>query len=92
MTDIYVYYRIHDGTQSAARVAVSKIFTALRQSVDVGGRLSQRVDDPLTWMESYLEVADITAFEPALSRAVAASHLPECVNGERHIEHFVACV
>ncbi len=92
MTDIYVYYRVHAGAQQAARAAVATIFTALRQSTGVRGRLTQRVDDPLTWMESYLEVTDTDAFEPALARALAASGLTECVNGERHMEYFAACV
>lgn len=91
MTDIYVYYRIHEGAQSVARESVARVFDALRQSVGVVGRLSRRVDDPLTWLESYQQVPDCAAFESALSRALEGSGLPECVNGERHSEHFVEC-
>ena len=91
MTDVYIYYRIRAGSQEAAREAVERVFEALRRRLGVVGSLSRRVDDPLTWMETYLQVSDDAAFEPALSRAVAASDLPECVDGERHIERFVAC-
>lgn len=91
MTDIYIYYRIHDGTQAAARAAVGRLFAALRQTVGVTGALSQRADDPLTWMESYPQVHDWPAFESAHENTLTPSGLPAYVDGERHVERFVAC-
>ena len=91
MTHVYVYYRIHDGTQVAANAAVARLFDAVRQSTGVTGALSQRVDDPLTWMESYSQVTDWMALESALADALTPSGLPAYLNGDRHVERFVAC-
>lgn len=91
MTDVYVYYRVYGGSQGLACAAVARMFAALQKTVNVTGALSQRADDPLTWLESYLQVDDGPAFETALSNALNASGLSAYVNGERHVERFVAC-
>lgn len=91
MTDIYVYYRVYDGTRGLACAAVTRLFAALQKTVHVTGALSQRADDPLTWMESYLQVDDYSAFEAALANALTTSGLSPYVNGERNVERFVVC-
>lgn len=91
MIDFYVYYKVAPAHRDAARAAVDALLAAVQDATGVRGALSRRVDDPLTWMESYPAVADAIVFEAALQCALDQSGLSGCLVGVRHVERFCAC-
>ncbi|MEC5386518.1 DUF4936 family protein [Uliginosibacterium sp. H3] len=84
----YVYYKLEATQDEAARLAVCRLFEALQHSEGITGRLSRRVDDPGTWMETYEGVTDRAGFRAALEAASERSGLSALLRGERHIEEF----
>jgi hypothetical protein len=87
---IYVYYRLQ-GDPASARAAVARQFADIEARTGVGGRLLERRDDPLTWMEVYEPVFRPAAFLRVLGAAVARSGTAACAaDGRRVIERFGA--
>ncbi|MCB1962464.1 MAG: DUF4936 family protein [Rhodocyclaceae bacterium] len=91
MIDVYVYYKVAPAHTADAHRAVAQLLASVAAASGVRGTLSMRVDDPLTWMESYPGVTDAAAFDAALQAAVEASALADCLAGPRHVERFRAC-
>jgi len=71
----YVYYRIAEENEAAARRAVMALFAELRTGTGVSGRLMRRRDNPIMWMEIYERVSDIDTFERALISSAARRDL-----------------
>lgn len=88
----YVYYRVAAAQATAARRTVTALLAALEQRVGIAGRLLQRRDEPLLWMEVYEGVGDPPGFESALAELVDASDLTSLLaaGSQRQIERFVA--
>jgi hypothetical protein len=92
VTCAFVYYRIDPAQASLAAARIDELL------ITMGGHCSQppqrlnRCDDPTTWMEIYLGIADFATFTTALSSAAQAFGCAEFVQGERHLECFSAPV
>ena len=88
----YVYYRIAIAHAADARRTIAAVLALLEQRVGVAGRLLQRQDEPLLWMEIYEGVRDPAVFEVTLAELLAerafASFLAP--GSTRKIERFVA--
>ena len=91
MTDLYIYYRIHAAQRETARRSATALLVRVAEASGVRGRLQQRADDPLTWMEIYPGITDAAAFIDSLDALVRESGLSACLDGARHVEHFVEC-
>ena len=78
MIDFYVYYRARpDAARDEVLIAALGVLAHVARASGIQGRLSQRVDDATTWMETYSAVADELAagFEATLMEAATESGL-----------------
>ncbi|NMG31538.1 DUF4936 family protein [Aromatoleum evansii] len=90
----YVYYRVRaDAEHEDAEATVRAMQAALERRTGVAGRLLERRDDAVTWMEVYEGVADPEAFEAALRIETDAHQVADLVEpgAARHTERFVEC-
>lgn len=90
----YVYYRVRsDVGHEDAEATVRAMQAALERRTGIAGRLMERRDDAVTWMEVYEGVADPDAFEAALRIEANAHRLASIVEPgfARHTERFVEC-
>lgn len=91
-TSVYVYYKVSEMHVTQARHAVMGIFSDIQGSTGLHGRLLRRQHDPMTWMEAYQNVTDITRFEKELSNSAARRGLNSSLLADgstRTIEIFV---
>lgn len=86
----YVYYRLHSADHAAFTAALTAMQSALHAATGVAGRHLRRVDDPLTWMEIYENVADPRTFEVELGLHALRHGLNEFLSPGtvRHLERF----
>ena len=99
MRELYVYYRVPEGDAVVAEAEAQQFQLALcARTPGLVTRLLRRPDPSggrLTWMEVYamdpqVEPAGVSpALQAEIERA-AGRHLTR-VDGERHVEVFVAC-
>ena len=83
---LYIYYRIH-GNFLPFQQASARLMADIHEKIGIKGRLLQRRDDALTWMEIYEPVTDSAALQQVLAAAVAND---PCWQGiSRHEEWFV---
>lgn len=90
----YVYYRVRaDVSHEDAEATVRAMQAALERRTGVAGRLMERRDDAVTWMEAYEGVADPQAFETALRIETETHGVAGIVEpgSARHTERFVEC-
>lgn len=87
----YVYYRVAADHADAARHAVTTMLRRLEQRTAISGRLLQRQDEPLLWMEIYEGVRDSETFDAALAELLDASKLAALLapGASRKTERFV---
>lgn len=86
MADCYVYYTLPADADPRRREAAARtLIAAVEAATGVAGRLQQRADQPLTWMEVYEQVSDRSAFTRLLGELARWHGMPE----PRHIEWFV---
>ncbi len=87
----YVYYRVLPTHAAAAKAALVRILAQLEARTGVAGRLLQRQDDPLLWMEIYEGVRDGRVFERVLSELLDAGDFTALLapGSARQIERFV---
>lgn len=93
-THYFIYYRIKaDLDVPPARARVRAMQAALAARIGVAGRLMERRDDGVTWMEIYEGITDPTAFDSALGVETAAHKLADLIEpgSARHAECFVEC-
>lgn len=89
--DYYIYYRVRDAQAQSLRDKVLPMQAALQRQYRIGTALKRRPDNQdggQTWMEVYLAVPD--GFDAALAEALAAAKIAPQIDGERHIERFIA--
>lgn len=84
---VYVYYRVTGDTRKAAACA-QRVLDDVARTTGVEGRLLERCDDPVTWMEAYPFVADVPRFLDVLDEAVRRHALADHVEDRRHVECF----
>ena len=90
----YVYYRVRaDVGHEDAEATVRAMQAALERRTGVAGRLMERRDDAVTWMEVYEGVADPQAFEAALRIETDEYRVASIVEpgSARHTERFIEC-
>ena len=91
--DYYIYYRVRDTQAPPLREKVLPMQAVLRQQYQVGTALKRRPDlhdGCQTWMEVYLAAPE--GFDAALADAAVAAQIAPHIDGERHIERFIAVV
>ena len=92
---IYIYYRVRADHTLPAEAAARAIISAVADHCSSAGRLLQKIDDPLVWMEVYDEVADAEALSRALTDAATESGIERHLEAgsSRHVEKFTSlCV
>ena len=65
----YIYYRVAPQHAQTCEARVLELFSALKQSTTIGGRLLKKRSEPLLWMEVYDGVRDDAKFELELEQA-----------------------
>jgi hypothetical protein len=87
----YIYYRVAPAHAENCELRVLELFSAVKQSTSVTGRLLKKRSEPLLWMEVYENVRDDAKFELELAQAVTQLKLSECLQeGARRMECFEA--
>ena len=88
----YIYYRVAPEHAQACELRVLELFSAVKQSTSVAGRLLKKRSEPLLWMEVYENVRDDAKFELELSQAATQLKLSECLpqGTTRRVECFEA--
>lgn len=86
----YIYYRVDAAKTGVCATRVRELFTAMRKTTGIGGRLLKKRGEPLLWMEIYDNVGDEALFEWELGEAVARLQFQECLQtaSGRHMECF----
>lgn len=86
----FIYYRVAPEQAQACETRVLELFSTLKQSTAVAGRLLKKRSEPLLWMEVYENVRDDAKFELELAQAAGQLKLPECLQADstRRIECF----
>lgn len=88
----YIYYRVTPAHAQSCEARVLELFSAIKQSTNVAGRLLKKRSEPLLWMEVYENVRDDAKFELELEQAATQLKLQECIQegSTRRVECFEA--
>ena len=88
----YIYYRVVPQKAEACEVRVLELFSAVKSTAGVSGRLLKTRSEPLLWMEVYDGVRDDAKFELELEQAVTQLKLTEFIpdGSTRRVECFEA--
>jgi hypothetical protein len=88
----YIYYRVAPQHAQACEARVLDLFSTLKQSTAVAGRLLKKRSEPLLWMEIYEGVRDDAKFELELEQATSRLKIAECLQegSTRRAECFEA--
>lgn len=73
----YIYYRVAPQHAKECEARVLDLFSALKQSTAVGGRLLKKRSEPMLWMEVYDNVRDDAKFELELKQAESQLELAQ---------------
>lgn len=92
MYSYYIYYRVPPEHAAGCELRVLELFSAMKQSTSVIGRLLKKRSEPLLWMEVYENVRDDAKFELELEQAAGRLNLTQCLQegSGRRIECFEA--
>jgi len=88
----YVYYRVDPARAAAARETIAAVLASIEERAGVTGRLLQRQDEPVLWMEVYESVHDPARFEVMLADLLDTHRFSQFLapGSTRKIERFVA--
>jgi hypothetical protein len=88
----YVYYRVDPARAAAARETIAAVLASIEERAGVTGRLLQRQDEPMLWMEVYESVHDPARFEVMLADLLDTHRFAQFLapGSTRKIERFVA--
>jgi hypothetical protein len=88
----YVYYRVDPARAAAARETIAAVLASIEERAGVTGRLLQRQDEPMLWMEVYESVHDPVRFELMLADLLDTHGFSQFLapGSARKIERFVA--
>ena len=88
----YVYYRVDPARAAAARDTIAAVLASIEERAGVTGRLLQRQDEPMLWMEVYESVHDTARFEVMLADLLDTHRFSQFLapGSTRKIERFVA--
>lgn len=88
--DLYIYYRVHVDRTQLFKDQIGAIQQQIMREHGVVAALKHRPESSQgfgTWMEVYLNVP--TDFETTLDQIIKLSRLPDLIDGNRHVEHFM---
>jgi hypothetical protein len=71
----YIYYRVAPDRAEACETRVLELFSRVKESTGVAGRLLKKRSEPLLWMEVYDSVRDDAKFELELEQAATQLEL-----------------
>ena len=88
----YIYYRVDPARSAAARETIAAVLASIEERAGVTGRLLQRQDEPMLWMEVYESVRDPARFESMLADLLDTHRFSQFLasGSARKIERFVA--
>ena len=88
----YIYYRVDPARAADARRTIGEVLAKIEQRAGVTGRLLQRQDEPMLWMEVYESVHDPARFEVMLADLLDTHRFSQFLapGSTRKIERFVA--
>jgi hypothetical protein len=87
MLNYYIYYRVlTDDIETERQIRGMQAKLTCRTGVQ--SALLKRHDDLLTWMETYTDIGNISAFNLALQRALSEFDIAMFTNGNRVTECF----
>ena len=88
----YVYYRVDPARAAAARETIAAVLVSIEERAGVTGRLLQRQDEPMLWMEVYESVHDPARFEVMLADLLDTHRFSQFLapGSTRKIERFLA--
>jgi hypothetical protein len=88
----YIYYKVAPAQAQNCEARVLELFSALKQSTGIAGRLLKKRSDPLLWMEVYENVRDDAKFELELEQATSQLAIAQCLQEDstRRVECFEA--
>ena len=88
----YVYYRVDPARAAAARETIAAVLASIEERAGVTGRLLQRQEEPMLWMEVYESVHDPARFEVMLADLLDTHRFSQFLapGSTRKIERFVA--
>jgi hypothetical protein len=88
----YVYYLVDPARAAAARETIAAVLASIEERTGVTGRLLQRQDEPMLWMEVYESVHDPARFEVMLADLLDTHRFSQFLapGSTRKIERFVA--
>jgi hypothetical protein len=75
----YIYYRVAPERVKDCETRVLELFSTLKQSTGVAGRLLRKRSEPLLWMEVYESVRDDAKFELELEQTSSQLKIAECL-------------
>jgi hypothetical protein len=75
----YIYYRVGAAQAETCEARVLELFSVLKQSTNIAGRLLKKRSDPLLWMEVFENVRDDAKFELELERATLELKIGDCL-------------
>ena len=88
----YIYYKVAPQHAEACELRVLELFSVVKQSTTVAGRLLKKRSEPLLWMEVYDNVRDDAKFELELEQAATQMKLLDFLQdgSTRRVECFEA--
>ncbi|HZN23517.1 MAG TPA: DUF4936 family protein [Burkholderiales bacterium] len=86
----FIYYRVAPERVQSCEVRVLQLFSMLKETTTIAGRLLKKRSEPLLWMEVYENVRDDAKFELELERAAVQLQIAECLQegSTRRLECF----
>ena len=86
----FIYYRVAPERAKDCEVRVLELFSRIKQSTTVAGRLLKKRSEPLLWMEVYENVRDDAKFELELEQAALQLEITACLQegSTRRLECF----
>ena len=88
----YVYYRVDPRARPPRATTLAAVLASIEERAGVTGRLLQRQDEPMLWMEVYESVHDAARFEVMLADLLDTHRFSQFLapGSTRKIERFVA--
>ena len=88
----YIYYRVAPERAEACELRVLELFSSIKESTTIAGRLLRKRKEPLLWMEVYENVRDDAKFELELAQTSSQLKVAECIQegATRRVECFEA--
>jgi hypothetical protein len=86
----YIYYRVAPERAESCETRVLQLFSTVKETTGIAGRLLKKRSEPLLWMEVYENVRDDAKFELELEQAALQLQIGGCLQegSGRRVECF----